>query len=152
MIGGYAMHAKYKIVSLAAMLLLSLLFAPLSHAALAPAPNGVGPVDPATTFPAFYQDTTGLSLAPCFDNNGFCTITMAAQPGFDPALPLAFPLNFPGEGFYFIAQAQFADPKLIYIAALEFAFANGVVRAGDQVVFARIRIRQTATLAGTVTV
>ncbi|HEX9135548.1 MAG TPA: hypothetical protein VF905_01220, partial [Nitrospirota bacterium] len=84
------MRTGFKIIPLAVMLLLSLIFVPASHAVL----NAVGPVDPATTFPAFYQDSTGLSLAPCFDNNGFCANTMIAAPGFDPALPLSIPLNF----------------------------------------------------------
>src|SRR5512135_1057001 len=142
------MLTKRKVVSFAATLLLSLVFVPMSHAAL----TTVGPVDAANGFPAFYQDSTGLSVAPCFDNNGFCANTMVAAPGFDPALPLAIPVNFPGEGFYFFASAGFPDPKMIYIAAIEFSFANGIVRAGDQVTFARIRIRNRAVLAGTITV
>jgi hypothetical protein len=124
------MRTKFKIIPLLAMLLLSLILAPASHALL----QAVGPVDPATTFPAWYQDTTGLSLAPCFDANGFCAITMAAGPGFTGAPPIVFPLNFPEEGFYMYAET-FAGTTL-YIAALEFAFAT-VVRPGDQVVFAR---------------
>src|SRR5512143_29382 len=141
------MRTEFRVIPLLTLLLLSFGFAPASHAVL----TAVGPVDPATTFQAFYQDSTGLSLAPCFDNNGFCANTMVAAPGFDPALRLAIPLNFPGEGFYFFSTATASDGTL-YIAALEFSFANGVVRAGDQVTFARIRIRQAATLAGTVTV
>jgi Bacterial Ig-like domain len=140
------MRTTLKVLPFTMMLLLSLVFTPMSHAAL----STVGPVDPATTFPAFYQDTTGLSLAPCLDNNGFCTITMAAAPGFDPALPIVFPLNFPPEGFYFMAQAGFADPKMLYIAALEFSGTT----PGTQVTFARIRIKNaTLTTPGaTVTV
>ncbi len=41
------MRTKFKIVPFVAMLLLSLVFAPTSHAAL----TTVGPVDPATTIP-----------------------------------------------------------------------------------------------------
>ena len=142
------MRTEFRVIPLLTLLLLSFVFAPASHAAL----TAVGPVDPATTFPAFYQDSTGLSLAPCFDNNGFCANTMVAAPGFDPALPLAIPLNFPGEGFYFFASAGFPDPKMIYIAALEFSFANGVVRAGDQVTFARIRFTNKTSPVGTYTI
>jgi hypothetical protein len=127
------------------MLLLSLAFAPASHAVL----QAVGGVDPATTFPAWYQDSTGLSLAPCFDANGFCPITMAAGPGFTGVPPIVFPLNFPEEGFYFYSDTTAGTT--LYIAALEFAFA-AVVRAGDQVTFARIRIRDKTAPAGTYTI
>jgi hypothetical protein len=140
------MPTKFKVVSFVAMLLLSLVFASASHALL----NAVGPVDPATTFPAWYQDSTGLSLAPCFDANGFCTINMAAQPGFDPALPLVFPTNFPGEFFYFYATAN--PGAVLYIAALE----GGLFPAGPtvppQATFARIRIRDAAAPVGLYTV
>lgn len=141
------MNKKFKLVSLAAMLLLTLVFATTSHAAL----TAVGPVDAATTYPAWYQDSTGLSLAPCFDNNGFCTLTMAAAPGFDPALPVVFGVNFPPEGFYFEADTFVQDgtPRgTLYIAALEFAGDT----PGTQLTFARIRIRNKDLLAGTYTV
>jgi Big-like domain-containing protein len=141
------MRTEFRVIPLITLLLLSLVFAPTSHAAL----TAVGPVDPATTFPAFYQDSTGLSLAPCFDNNGFCANTMIAAPGFDPALPLSIPLNFPGEGFYFFSSATTSDGTL-FIAALEFSFANGVVRAGDQVTFARIRFTNKTAPVGTYTI
>src|SRR6185369_11779694 len=99
------MRSKLKLVPLMVMLLLSIVFVPVSHAVL----TTVGPVDPATTFPAFYQDSTGLSLAPCLDKNGFCTATMLSLP--NAALPVAFPLNFPTEGFYFLADNSFGDAR-----------------------------------------
>ena len=109
----------------------------------------VGPVDPANGFPAWYQDETGLALAPCFDNNGFCSITMLAGPGFDPAQPIAFPTNFPEEFFYFDAEALVGTT--LYIAALEGAFIN-TVQAGDQIVFSRIRFRNKTAPAGDYTI
>jgi hypothetical protein len=142
------MSAKSKTLLSISVVLLFLVLAPASHAAL----TAVGPVDPATRIPAFYQDATGLSLAPCFDNNGFCSITMVAAPLiFDPALPVVFPANFPEEGFYFNAGATTSDGTL-YIAALEFALLPAGPTIPPQTTFARIRIRNRAVLAGTVTV
>jgi hypothetical protein len=129
--------------SVAAMLLLSLVFAPTSHAAL----QAVGPVDPATGFPAWYQDTTGLSLAPCFDINGFCTVTTAAFP--NPTLPFG-PTNFPDEGFYFVAGADVGT--ILYEAALEFAFGSVVPTPGQELTFARTRFIDKTAPIGTYTI
>jgi hypothetical protein len=133
------------------MLFLSLVFAPASHAAL----QAVGPVDPATGLPAWYQDTTGLSLAPCFDNNGFCTTTIAAVP--NPTIPfLPRPnANFPDEGFYYVAGADVptAGGTILYEAAIEFAFGGaGAVVAGNEITFARTRFVNRDAPAGTYTI
>lgn len=133
------MHTGFKILPVMVMLLLSLVFAPAAHAALAT----VGPVDPATTFPAYYQDTTGLSLAPCLDQNGFCTATMLSLP--TPTAPVVWPTNFPAEGFYFLADNIFGTAR--YRAALEFSGGPGA-----QITFARIRITDKTAPLGTYTV
>src|SRR5512143_1779888 len=99
------MRTEFRVIPLLTLLLLSFVFAPASHAAL----TAVGPVDAATTFPAYYQDSTGLSLAPCLDNNGFCSATMLSVPNL--ALPISFPLNFPAEGFYFLADNVFGTAR-----------------------------------------
>ncbi len=141
------MRTRIKIVPLLIMLLLSLVFAPTSHAVL----TAVGPTDAATRVPAWYQDATGLSLAPCFDNNGFCSITAVAGPAFDPALPAVFPTNFPEEGFYFYSTATSQPDGTLYIAALEFALLPAGPTVPPQVTFARIRFtnrRNPAIVAG----
>jgi len=54
--------------------------------------------------------------------------TLLPNPGvFDPALPIVFPTNFPDEAFYFTADANVVGSgiDLIYVAALEAAFARG---------------------------
>jgi hypothetical protein len=147
------MRTTFKAVSVVVVLLLSLVLAPTAHAALTAVGAADVPSPPGTGFPAWYQDSTGLSLAPCFDTNGFCPTTMvSAPPGFDATQPLVFPTNFPEELFYY---TLFADTvgisDLLWEAAIEGAFANQV-QPGDQIVFARIRMRGNVTLPGTYTV
>src|SRR5439155_17078926 len=110
---------------------------------------GVGPINPVHGFPEYYQDSTGLALQPCLD---FVCDPALALP--DPNAPLSCPDNFPDELFYsrVINTMNVGAMKVTYVAALEGAFANGAVVAGDQVVFARIRCRIVgATPGGTYT-
>src|SRR3989442_7251529 len=90
---------------------------------------GFGPVDPVHGFPQYYQDSTGLALQPCLD-----LVCDPALPVPDPTLPVSFPNNFPDEFFYsrVINTMTVGTMKVVYVAALEGSFANGVVVAGDQ--------------------
>ncbi len=127
-------------------------------------------------FPAWYQDTDAVALDLCLSGANIpagavpggvggaaCTL-LANPPIFDPALPLVFPAaagdcaldppnptlcNFPDESFYFMGDAVFTvgGVDVIYVSNLEAAFANGDPAPGDQIAFARIRIR--ITLPGT---
>ncbi|HET6720802.1 MAG TPA: Ig-like domain-containing protein [Rhodocyclaceae bacterium] len=107
-------------------------------AALAPAPAGVGPINSAIGDPQWYEDTSGLRLDLCLDQNGMCLVALA-----NPALPPAVPTNWDpaGESFYYMATATIADGNVdaMFEAALEAGFA-GAVASGGQSVFARIRI------------
>lgn len=124
--------------------------------------NAVDPGDPPGTyladngfFPAWYQDTHGLALDLCLSSAtiaagavpgglGGAACTLLPNPGiFDPALPIAFPGNFPDESFWFMAGAGFVanGVDVGYGADLEAAFGGGLPAAGDQIAFARIRIR-----------
>jgi hypothetical protein len=112
--------------------------AALAAAALA-APAGaalsaVGPVNPATGFPDWYQDGTGLKLQQCLDGPPFC-LTAAAD--------LVAP---DGEGFWSDAEATLpigtGDVRLIL--AHEAAFLNG-----GRVSFGRVRITVRAARANT---
>ena len=101
--------------------------------------NAVGPINAANGFPMWYEDKTSLRLEQCLDLNAFCLAPVLPN----PALPLAFPGNFPVEVFYWNATAKVTDPAITatMILAMEGTFANGAVAlAGDQVTFARIRI------------
>ena len=105
----------------------------------------VGPVDRSNGFPTWYQDSTGLALDACLPNaqqlaDGTCLVTPDQLSS--PASPIQFPGNFPDEFFYWNANGNMPvnGGKAVLVMALEGAFLNGGVAAGDQMVFARLRI------------
>lgn len=123
----------------------------------------VGPVNPANGFPLLYQDKAGVALEQCLVpttgdpavvGGDPCGLT-GTLPGLDGTTPL-FPSNFPEEFFYSRAVAVMdltvIDPstnqpgKATLVHALEGAFLNGGVAAGDQMVFARLRVKVTGGL------
>lgn len=106
----------------------------------------VGPVDRNNGFPQWYQDSTGLVLDACLPNSaelsdGTCLVTPDLLPS--PTSPITFPNNFPDEFFFFNATSTMDvnGGRALLVLALEGAFMNGPVIAGDQMVFARMRIR-----------
>ena len=115
-------------------------------------------------FPRWYQDTHGKALELCLSTAvspdpaaaGGLMCVLLPTPDFDPALPIAFPGNFPDESFWFVADgildAPAAGVNLRYVAAIEAAFASGAVVNGDQVSFARIRFFADVPVPGTYTV
>ncbi|MBI4286945.1 MAG: Ig domain-containing protein [Chloroflexi bacterium] len=110
-----------------------------------------GPASVANGFPAYYTDANGISLAPCLDNNAFCGL--AAEPGFNPALPLSLPANFPSEFFYYIADSTMnvgptGAGRAVLGLFLEGAFASatGDPAAGQQIVFHRINMPRMSGL------
>ncbi|RWU21584.1 hypothetical protein DM813_20645 [Pseudomonas alkylphenolica] len=125
-----------------------------------------GPYTPATGgFAAWYQDTHGRVLDLCLTKavssrvagapgapSYMCVLNPA--PGvFDDTQPIAFPDNYPDETFWFTADAAIVDAArgidLSYGTAIEAAFAAEDVHDGDQVSFARVRIRVDVPTAGT---
>jgi hypothetical protein len=111
-------------------------------------------------FPAWYQDTDAIALDLCLSkaesaNGPLCVLL--ANPGiFDPAFDICFPgecaeetlppdqtFNFPDESFWFTGDATINanGVALTYVSALEAAFGAGEPAPGDQISFARIRIR-----------
>jgi Bacterial Ig domain len=105
----------------------------------------VGPLDRNNGFPAWYQDSTGLALDACLPNaqqlaDGTCLVTPDQLSS--PNSPITFPTNFPDEFFYWNANANLTvnGGRAVLVMALEGAFLNGPVAAGDQMVFARHRI------------
>src|SRR5256714_5037704 len=121
-----------------------------AHVALAAVgPFGaVGPSDPATKFPFWYQDASGLRLGYCFDPV-FCFLG-AQLP--DPTKPPSVPNNFPAEMFYWDADASMPTNSggLAFMRlGVEAAFLPGPgVVDGDQVTFGRIRFRLDNLQAG----
>jgi hypothetical protein len=105
--------------------------AALIVAALAAAPaqaslSAVGPINPATRYPDWYQDGNGLKLQMCLDGPPFC-LTAAAD--------LIAPN---GEGFYWQAAADVpvGSGTGQLTLAQEAAFLNG-----GRITFGRVRVR-----------
>lgn len=108
-------------------------------------------------FAAWYQDSHGRVLDLCLSKALSSRVlgTLLPEPGvFDDTQPLAFPGNFPSEAFWFTADAfiQQGGIGLSYGAALEAAFNTEQPVDGDQISFARIRIRADLTTPGSYTI
>lgn len=120
-----------------------------------PTPRGpvglkrVGPIDSYYGYPYWYEDTTGLKL-------GICKSEANCFFAANPLAPLSFPqtiadaqagnYNWPDEMFYWAAENLEIAPlparaRVLWHTAIEGAFATGEVMPGQQVVFARLRIR-----------
>ncbi len=118
-------------------------------AVIAPGTNGpgltsVGPVSATDGFPVWYKDKTGLRLENCITQADPLCPAFGALP--DPAAPVSFPDNYPDEGFYSLVNANLNtgnNGKALLVVALEQAFRNGPVADGDQVTFARMRLKLT---------
>jgi len=125
-----------------------------------------GPYVPANgSFAAWYQDTHGRTLELCLSKAVSSRVPSAPgaptymcnllpAPGiFDDTQPLVFPTNFPDEAFWFTGDGTIVDAArgidLTYVSAVEAAFSGGDPIEGDQISFARIRIRVDVPTAGT---
>ena len=101
----------------------------------------VGPTRDDNGFPLWYQDSNNVKLELCLDQNDpNCGIV---PEDFDPAKPISFPDNYPGEAFYQLAEASIEQGNVSALGtfALEATFNGGVPLKGDQTVFGRIRFR-----------
>ncbi|HXE98416.1 MAG TPA: hypothetical protein VN642_18585 [Dongiaceae bacterium] len=100
--------------------------------------------------PSWFQGQDGVAVQPCVDA---ARCALVGAPGFNPALAISFPANFPGEAFYFNATANFVMPgasDVLVVMALEYVFAdalgNLVPAATPGAVatpFQRLRVRHT---------
>ena len=126
-----------------------------------------GPYTLATgRFPMWYQDFSNVKLELCLAKTvssrapgtaaapGYmCTIP--AEGTFNPAEPIIFPNNWPGESFWFTADGSVGDRTYgieQYVAALEAVAGEGEIVDGEQHNFARIRIRAAVPTAGMYTI
>ncbi len=119
-------------------------------------------------FASWYQDSHGRTLDLCLSktlssraagaagNPAYMCALLPEPDVYDDNLPLVFPTNFPPEAFWFTADAFIEDANsgidLSYVAALEAAFAVDSPVDGDQISFARIRIRVDVPTVGTYTI
>jgi hypothetical protein len=128
------------LLGLLAILLMTLALAPPAKAELA----GSGPVDPSNGYPYWYEDEDGLRLDLCLDPQDQRCLQPFEMP--DPGGPVSFPDNFPGEAFWWIAEAETttdtgADALLSMAMESAWGGPGEAVRDGDQISFGRTRIR-----------
>jgi hypothetical protein len=120
------MKRMSRVISTMVLLLLALWAAPAAQAALrafSTAPSFGG-------MPTWYQDVNGVAVKPCVEAG----CGLVAEPGiFNPGLAVAFPGNFPSEGFYFNATTDNFDvggSTVFVIMALEFTTVSPGGAAG----------------------
>ncbi|MBI4291520.1 MAG: cadherin-like domain-containing protein [Betaproteobacteria bacterium] len=123
----------------------SLAYSLSAHAVL----ERVGPPSNAPSiggYPAWYQDTSGLALEFCDPKNpaelsgGWCLVLGADV----PQVPEVFPTAYSEEHFYFAADAGVplaAGSSASLTLALEATFSGAVPTPGEQITFARIRVK-----------
>lgn len=108
----------------------------------------VGPVSPTDGFPVWYQDKAGLRVESC----GIWTVDPmcpAVAPLPDPASPVAFPDNYPVEGFYMLSTALLntgGAGKATIALNLEQSLPSPV--NGQQITFSRQRFTITNATNG----
>jgi hypothetical protein len=102
-------------------------------------------------FPTSYKDSHAVRLEACITGDDpLCAAAASAH--YNPDLPLSFPTNFPDEFFYQLASVKVpvnGAGNLLVETNLEGAFATGPPIAGDQMVFARVRIKDVNVPNGT---
>ena len=103
--------------------------------------SATGPVNPAHGYPQWFTDSNGLQLELCLD--GPMCLATAERP--NPAAPVSFPDNFPGEAFWWAGEAHIesGDTTALLVLAQEAAFGGAAeeIVNGEQVAFSRVRIR-----------
>ncbi|HEX8163691.1 MAG TPA: chitobiase/beta-hexosaminidase C-terminal domain-containing protein [Pyrinomonadaceae bacterium] len=103
----------------------------------------VGPINPDTGFPYWYQDSNGLRLELCLDNNPLCLTTVPDQTRPALVANAEADSNFPDEAFWWSGEAALTGANGVsgrLTLASEAAFAARI-QNGDQISFGRIRIR-----------
>ncbi len=102
----------------------------------------VGPLDPATGFPRWYQDTNGLSLTLCLDGPPNC---LASAADLDPANPAAT-----GEAFWWdaFAETPVGGGSASLTLAMEATYSTGNPVPGAEMSFGRIRVRADGLTPG----
>jgi len=114
--------------------------------------SAAGPVSVDNGFPTWYRDALARQLDLCLTNTGFCLLdapVTLSNPG--AAFPANYGGTFPEEAFFWSADASMptnGNGEALLVMGLQAAFANGLVAAGDQITFGRLRIRVDNLQAG----
>jgi len=150
-------HAKIALL----IVVLALAVVPAAFAGLSAVGGSPSPFNPVATsngYPQWYTDANGvtvdLPVPPIGD--GLTAPTMIYQALAPASNAVAVRAGFDTEAFYYNAKA---DPKgfatrygkIVATSGLEASYANGTPTEGQQVVFARIRIKAPVKVAGTYT-
>jgi hypothetical protein len=109
----------------------------------------VSATNPTTGFPYWYQDEVGTKLALCLDNNGLC-LSSPDNP-FQPASVTDSLINFPGEAFWWSAEAEIDRGNLdeaLLVLAKEAAFTTEDASIAKQIAFDRVRVRIDSLVPG----
>lgn len=125
----------------------------------------VSATNDAAGFPSYFGDNNGVRLEPCYDpgNPQDPNCVVLGDAGYNPANGISFPGNFPSEFFYTLVDSEIltipADGACagggggggtaFLRLALEGAFGTGAPLAGQQIVFARVRIDADGLCANT---
>jgi len=131
-------------------------FAGLSNVGVSPDFNSV---TTSNGFPQWYTDANGVTVdlpTPAPIGDGLTAPTMVYQPLTGASNAVALRAGFDTEAFYYNAKAdpknfQTAYGKIVMISGLEASYANLTPTEGQQVVFARIRIKAPVKVPGTYT-
>ena len=97
----------------------------------------IGPIHPMHGFPMWYSDATGSKVELCVDADPLCVVPPT---DYNPSKPLLFPENFPGEGFYWLAENKLTistGGTLRILFGIEAAFALGTPMPGQRITFGR---------------
>lgn len=131
---------------LAALVCLAAALAPPADAAAR-----VGPINKATGFPKWYQDSSspGLRLGLCLEGP-LCLERLPNPRERAFVAAKARNSNFPEEAFWWAGEASIDRPGggALLVMAREAAFANEKPKRGDQISFSRVRVRIDGLVAG----
>jgi hypothetical protein len=137
-------------------LILGVAASPLMAAVCKPnaaTPFSASAPDAVNGFPRVIADSEGVSLVIC---NPKSDPTNIGGCFFDPVIPgnaFSEAIGFGAEGFWFLSEANFADPQgagynVLLVMGAEAAFAAEIPNPGEQFPFTRLRVRIDAPVAG----
>ena len=125
-------------ISMLAIIVSTFSFANNAFAAL----SAVGPIEPNSGFPRWYEDSNGLRL-----DLMEAADTFGISDPVDAGNPFSQQIGFNAEGFWWSADAKIGTQATL-VLAMEAAFAGEAAVDGEQSAFGRIRYRVDGLIAG----